>query len=98
MHPRALQGKRVLIVGFGLTGASVARFLQRHGISFDVADECTAETAASRAVSLGCTVHTQFEETLFSQYDLLVISPGVPRSTPAVAAVLQQGIDVIGDI
>lgn len=98
MDPRDLQGKRVLIVGYGVTGASVARFLSDQGVAFDVADECSEEMAQTLAVSLGCKVHTQFDLALFSEYPLLILSPGVPRANPAVTAALEAGIDVIGDI
>ncbi|MGQ7843015.1 UDP-N-acetylmuramoyl-L-alanine--D-glutamate ligase [Granulosicoccus sp. 3-233] len=98
MDPRELQDKRVLIVGYGVTGASVARFLSARGIGFDVADECGEEVAQTLAVSLGCEVHTTFDLSLFSTYELLVLSPGVPRANPAVSAALAAGIDVIGDI
>ena len=74
MSPRELQDKRVLIVGYGVTGASVARFLAARDIAFDVADECDEDTAQTLAVSLGCQVHTRFELSLFSDYSLLVLS------------------------
>jgi UDP-N-acetylmuramoylalanine--D-glutamate ligase len=98
MHPHNLQAKRVLIVGYGVTGASVARFLARHRIAFDVADQCDENTARTLGISLGCLVHTDFELSVFSKYPVLVLSPGVPRSTPVVQAALAAGIDVIGDI
>lgn len=98
MDPRELQGKRVLIVGYGVTGASVARFLASRKIAFDVADECSDETAQTLAVSLGCKVHTRFELSLFSDYAVLILSPGIARATPSIVAALDAGIDVIGDI
>ncbi|NND90369.1 MAG: UDP-N-acetylmuramoyl-L-alanine--D-glutamate ligase [Granulosicoccus sp.] len=98
MHIHELQDKRVLIVGYGLTGASVARFLDRHAIAFDVADECDEATATLHAKQLGCEVFTQFDLSVFSQYPVLILSPGVPRSTPAIQAAVASGIDVIGDI
>lgn len=98
MNPRELKDKRVLIVGYGVTGASVARFLSARNIAFDVADECDKDTAQTLAVSLGCQVHTCFDLALFKEYALLVLSPGVPRATPAIVDALAAGIDVIGDI
>ena len=98
MHPRNLTTQRVLIVGFGVTGASVVRYLQRHQVAFDVADECDQHVAAERAENLGCTVHSTFDATTFQRYDVLVLSPGVPRSHPAVAEAITAGVAVIGDI
>ncbi len=98
MNLHELQSRRVLIVGYGVTGASVARFLARNKIAFDVADQCDEATAQTLGISLGCKVHTQFELSVFSEYPVLILSPGVPRATPAVQAALAAGIDVVGDI
>ncbi len=81
-----------------MTGASVARFLARHNIAFDVAEQCDEATAQTLGISLGCKVHKQFELSVFSEYPVLILSPGVPRATPAIQAALAAGIDVVGDI
>jgi len=39
MKPEQLKTLRVLVVGAGVTGVSVMRYLHRHQVSFDVADE-----------------------------------------------------------
>lgn len=106
MQLEALNDKRVLIVGMGLTGVSVARFLLRSGMVFDVAVECDAAGFAAcqeqlDSLCLGEHVpqlHSTFTASLFCNYDLLVLSPGIPRSHPAVAAALQNGVEVVGDI
>jgi len=98
MHPRLLKKQRVLVVGYGVTGASVVRFLQRHAVHFELADECTPDNAAERSASLNCTVHSQFDTALFQQFDVLLLSPGIPRSHPAVVHALNKGVMVIGDI
>ena len=98
MSPHDLQSMRVLIVGYGVTGASVARFLARYNIAFDVAEQCDEATAETLGISLGCKVHTELNLSVFSEYPVLILSPGVPRATPAVQAALAAGIDVVGDI
>ena len=98
MNLHELQSMRVLIVGYGVTGASVARFLARNNIAFDVAEQCDEATAQTLGISLGCKVHTQFELSVFSEYPLLILSPGVARATPAIQAALAAGIHVVGDI
>lgn len=52
MNLHELTNKRVLIVGYGVTGSSVARFLQRNSISFDVADQCDEAEALKLAREL----------------------------------------------
>jgi UDP-N-acetylmuramoylalanine--D-glutamate ligase len=98
MHPRSLKSKRVLIVGYGATGASVARFLKLHSINFAVADEGGSTMCRQLAISLDCAVHEQFTSELFEQFSVLVLSPGVPRSHFAVQSALEAGVDVVGDI
>jgi len=98
MHPRTLIEKRVLIVGYGSTGASVARFLHLHDIKYSIADECGEDKAKQISEQENCKVHTSFTDDLFKEFDTLLLSPGVPRSTPAIVSALANGIDVIGDI
>lgn len=98
MRPLELKTQRVLIVGYGVTGASVARFLIRRHLAFDIVDEGNEKSASKLAQDLNCQVYTEFNAELFKRYNVLVLSPGIPRSTPAVVQALQAGVDVIGDI
>ncbi len=98
MQIRELQDERVLVVGYGVTGASVARFLKQEQISFDIADECDAARARHIADEVGCHVVNRFDTELFSHYSILVLSPGIPRSTRAIAEAVAAGATVVGDI
>ncbi|HEY9102022.1 UDP-N-acetylmuramoyl-L-alanine--D-glutamate ligase [Chitinimonas sp.] len=94
-------GKHITVVGLGITGLSAARWLVRHGARVTVADSRTeppglAELRAALPelpIKLG-----PFSEATFAGAELLVASPGVPLADPAIAAVLDRGIEVIGDI
>jgi len=98
MTPTNLQSKRVLVVGLGLTGSSVIRYLHRHNVAFDVVDE-NAEPSADLVACLERAVfHKQLNAQLCCDYDVIVLSPGVPRALPAIQAALQSNVDVIGDI
>ena len=98
MHPRNLHSLRILIVGYGATGASVARFLQLHSISFEVADEGDSAACKELAVSLDSPVHEEFTSALFTRFDVLLLSPGVPRAHAAIQSAIEAGVNVIGDI
>lgn len=118
MNLQELQGRRVLVVGFGVTGASVVRYLQANNIEFDVADQCDESAALALAKQINGQavltsqeqepvgldqallprVFNRFESELFSRYPVIVLSPGVPRSSPALVDALDQGVDIIGDI
>lgn len=106
MQVDALKNQRVLVVGLGLTGMSVARFLVRNEIAFDVAAECDDAAGSAYRKQLDTLsakhdvpcLHVSFTATLFCSYDFLVLSPGIARRHPAVVAALKNGVEVIGDI
>jgi len=90
-----------MIVGLGITGLSVARYLTRSGRAFVVADK------APKAESLAL-FQREFPgaELLIGEFDYaqwqgvteIILSPGVPRKHPAISAALADGLPVIGDI
>lgn len=96
-----LSGKYVTVVGLGVTGLSVAKWLSRHGAIVTVADSRVAPpnladlqaALPNVAVRLGL-----FTDATFAGAECLVVSPGVPLADPAIAAANDRGVDVIGDI
>lgn len=92
---------RFLIVGLGATGLACARYLISQGAQVAIADsrenppgmEVLQQEFPDVAVFLG-----EFDPELFCRADMLVVSPGVALSTPAVAAAVAQGIPAVGDI
>jgi UDP-N-acetylmuramoylalanine--D-glutamate ligase len=90
-----------LIVGLGVTGLSVARYLARMGRTFIVADKAPKEETLrkfreefpSAPVLLG-----EFDYHQWHGVGEIILSPGVPRKHPAIAAALADGKQVIGDI
>ena len=103
MTPHELNNKRILVVGSGVTGLSVMHYLQQHEIAFDLADESLADSSLPDNNQLPdplspARVFNQFEAGLFCNYQVMIISPGVPRAHPAVAAAIAKGVVVIGDI
>ena len=97
MESSALINKRILVVGLGVTGLSVVRYLSREGLSFEVADEKADNNVLSDLPGLPI-LHRTFTAGLFNRFDILVLSPGIPRAHPAIVAALDAGVDVIGDI
>jgi UDP-N-acetylmuramoylalanine--D-glutamate ligase len=90
-----------LVVGLGKTGLSCARYLRSVGARVTVTDSRSAPPGLERlrqeltdvAVSVG-----GFQTEPFAAADRLVVSPGVPLSEPYVAAALQRGVPVVGDV
>jgi len=94
--------QRTLVVGLGETGLSVARYLSRKGLPVAIVDSrenppglqrLRAELPADVALFLG-----GFQKEAFERAEQIVLSPGVSREEPQVAAARQRGIPVIGDI
>jgi len=92
---------RVLVVGLGKTGYSIAQCLARHGIPFAVAD--TREKPPLLAEfqdnmpDVGLFLGG-FQTEAFQAATHLVVSPGLPLDEPAIAAAIRRGIPVFGDL
>lgn len=90
-----------LVLGLGATGLSVARYLSRTGRPFAVADSRAAppNLAAFQAEFPGLRPHLgELSAQLLCQFSQIILSPGIPREEPAVAAAIAAGVPVIGDI
>lgn len=94
MTPEQLSNARVVVAGLGVSGASVARYLGRQGIRFDAVE--AGEVPAGLPV--GTHVFTDLASAVDTAPDVVVLSPGIPRSDPAVQRAQRAGIPVIGDV
>ncbi len=96
-----LKGSKVLVLGLGETGLSMARWLERRGAIVSVADTRADPPRAGELrhelpeVALECG---EFRDASVRGADLIAISPGVDRRTPAVAAAIKRGTPVVGDV
>jgi len=97
-----LQGKHALVVGLARTGQSAARFLAARGARVRVSEQrpetaLTAEAADLRAlgVEVECGGH---RDESFLRADLIVPSPGVPLTLPALQRARGKGIEIISEL
>lgn len=97
-----LKNKRVLVVGLGKSGIAAALYLRRLGARVTVSDSRSGEALAKEIPALleaGVMVETGGHGLLtFRRQDLIVISPGVPLSTPEVQQAIAFGIPLIGEL
>src|ERR1700712_2310747 len=101
MNLLELQNKRVLVVGLGKSGLAAARFLKERGARVTVSDARPATLIAELPglVAAGITVEAGSHGLLtFRRQDLIVVSPGVPMSTPELKQVRAMGMPVIGEL
>ncbi len=94
-------GRNALVLGLGLTGYSLARYLAMQGASVRVADTRPAPPFADRlAASLPAIplATGPLTEATFAGVDLVAISPGVAGDHPALVAAVARGAELAGDI
>jgi UDP-N-acetylmuramoylalanine--D-glutamate ligase len=96
-----LKAKRVLVLGLGETGLSVLRWLAKKGAVMTAADsrETPPNIEDLRSSMPQVAIYTgKFRLEVLLDAELIVISPGVALSEPAVQAAIKHGIPVIGDV
>lgn len=88
-----------MIVGLGETGMSCARFFKRRGIPFSVVDRegRPRHLDTLRALAPDATFSLMDTDVLMAAEEL-VVSPGVPLSTPEIQRAVQAGVPVTGDV
>jgi UDP-N-acetylmuramoylalanine--D-glutamate ligase len=97
-----LANKTIIVVGLGVTGIAVARFLKKRGAVVIVTDQATEETLGSRAQKIhemGVAMELgRHRSQTFEKADLVVLSPGVAHTIEPVLRAKKHGIPVIGEI
>src|SRR5689334_1285770 len=96
-----LAGRNVLVIGLGVTGLSMARWLSRRGAHVRVIDTreappCKLQLAAELPevpVTTGA-----FHRDSFQGIDLMALSPGMALSEPSIAHARSRGVPAVGDI
>ncbi|MDF1763114.1 MAG: UDP-N-acetylmuramoyl-L-alanine--D-glutamate ligase [Oleibacter sp.] len=97
----AQTNKHYLIVGLGLTGLSCARFCKRNNLTFSLCDtrkelsniESINKEFPDHQVTLG-----DLSVEFLTQFDELLVSPGVSIHTPELLAAANAGVTISGDI
>jgi UDP-N-acetylmuramoylalanine--D-glutamate ligase len=97
-----LKGKKILVVGLGKSGFAAALFLRRRGAQVTVSEQRSEQALSVEIPSLleaGIAVEAGGHGLLtFRRQDLIVVSPGVPLSTPELVQVRALGLPVIGEL
>ena len=96
-------GVRAVVVGIGVSGFAAADNLTHVGATVTVLAESATEAQREKADLLGvlgATVRIGPGETgaLPDEVDVLVVSPGVPPTSPVVVAAGERGVPVWGEV
>ncbi|RIX40997.1 MAG: UDP-N-acetylmuramoyl-L-alanine--D-glutamate ligase [Rhodocyclales bacterium GT-UBC] len=84
-----LKGKRVLVIGLGESGLAMAKWLHRQGALVRVADSRSTppNVDALQTVAPGAELLAgEFTPATFTGCEVVALSPGVAKATPAIAA------------
>ena len=95
------QQEYTLVVGLGITGLSVVRYLAGLGEHIVVVDSRDIPPSLSHLKNEFPNIkyHTgSFDQKLFSAARRIILSPGVSLSEPAVKAAKNNGIEICGDL
>ena len=93
--------KQRIIVGLGVTGLSVARYLAGRDLPFAVCDTRANPPGLDqlkRFAPMADLYLGELDAELLSAADELIVNPGIALSTPAIQQAMQAGVKVIGDI
>ena len=95
------RNRRAVVLGLGLTGLSLARFLVRQGADVRVADTRAdppnRDTLQAELPDVRVVTGPYVDET-FADTDLIAISPGVDARDAAIRAAVTRGTEIAGDI
>ena len=97
-----LAGKKVLVLGAGLSGVAAARFTAARGAVVALNDQKPVEEWSDEARSLKAEgvglVPGEAPMWLLDQIELVVLSPGVPTKSIPVRYCERAGAEVIGEV
>lgn len=98
-----LQGRKVLVVGTGISGVGAAQVLSRIGacpVLYDENDKVSVEEVEKKLSSPGkCEIITGvLDDDVKNSITLVILSPGVPVDTPLVDSFRRRGVTIWGEI
>jgi len=96
-----LDGRKVVVLGLGDTGLSMARWLARRGANVRVADsrrEPPHAAVLGRELPQVPLATGRFNDGTLRGADLIAISPGLDRRELPVADAIKRGVPVVGDV
>jgi UDP-N-acetylmuramoylalanine--D-glutamate ligase len=97
-----LAGKRVMVIGLGVSGLAAARLLAARGahlVMTDLRADLRLETDAGAASTPPGEIHLGSEDpSLLEGVDLVITSPGVPAASRLLTEADRRRIRVIGEL
>ena len=98
MQQKDIAYKNRLVLGLGQTGLAVARYLSALRQPFHVMDTRDIAPGHEELEKLAPDSLLKWDGALFTDYDELVVSPGIAISRDDIQAAKDAGVSIIGDI
>ena len=95
------QFSAAIVIGLGITGFSVVRYLRARGLKVSVLDSRKEPTLASQLLSGYPDIELilgSFDNVNLAIDSLIVVSPGIPLSEPFLLKAKKLGATIVGDI
>jgi len=96
-----LENKNVLVIGLGLSGVAATELSLSRGAKVTAVDSANSDALMEHATKLRARgVHVELGATTLPlrQFDLAVLSPGVPLDHPLVSEVRARKIPLMGEL
>lgn len=96
-----IKNKQITVLGLGVTGLGIVRFLLSQGIQPNVVDSRENPPGVDWLKQHAANLNTHFGDlnnAALSACDMIIISPGLSLKTPAVAQAMNAGVEIIGDV
>ena len=93
--------KKIVVVGAGVSGLALCRLLVERAARVTLSDRQSADSIVGLEQFEGLPIAYDFGQhtfEIFTGADLIVMSPGVPTTIPAVQAAAKQGVPIIGEV
>jgi len=100
MNAKLFQGKRVAVIGLGLSGLATVRFLLKHSVKPVLMDTRLKVSGLEQipADKVDGIYLGELDANRLAHMDVLVVSPGLDPKHPAIRFALAQGAHLIGDV
>lgn len=92
------EGKKVVIIGLGLTGLSCVDFFMTRGVTPRVMDTRVSPPGLDKLPDSVERHLGDLHQAWLLAADMIVASPGVALATPALSAAAEAGVEIVGDI
>ena len=92
------QGKKVVIIGLGMTGLSCVDFFMARGVTPRVMDTRVAPAWLDKLPEAVERYVGGLNEDWLLTADLIVASPGIALAHPSLSAAADAGVEIVGDI